>query len=109
MAKMKMKMQMQLQIPTDAVMSHFCYTYSKALLEKLKKLIQEDRIFLKGRSVAEAGPQLMRNITDITRSVMSNLGEQVLLYAPTSQPAPEHVDRFVSAIEEFLAIFEAKP
>lgn len=38
-------MEIELQINAEAIMSHFCWGYTNALLKKLKELIKKNRIF----------------------------------------------------------------
>ncbi len=98
-----------LLIEQRAVMSHFCYGYTRALLNKLKKLQEEDRIFSDGLEDAQENATLghRNEFTSIADVVINHLTEQV-----SNSPfkgdltVPDGVEDYISLLEEFLAIFE---
>jgi hypothetical protein len=93
--------QKQLLIPSQKVMSGFCYAFAKALLEKLKKLAGEDRVFKK----KNANPNLCTEMTEIAKSVISHLCDQLNLSEKTDY-APTDITTLITTAEEFLTSFE---
>jgi len=94
---------LQLLLKDDVIVG-FSYSFSKALLEKLKALKKEDRIF--EEEWKEAQNQDSSHLTEIARCVMEHLETQ--LNCDISGFNPDKVDCLISFAEEFLAIFEKK-
>ena len=79
------------------VITGFSYSFSSALLEKLKDLRTGDRIF-----------KAKECFSDIADVVINHLTEQLGIPTPTFGPSSTEVDKFISLVEEFLAIFKKK-
>jgi len=79
----------------------FSYSFSKALLEKLKKLKEGKRLFLKGKE-----------LTPIAFAISEHLSNQISPSDPiigVSDPVnPSEVDELISLAEEFLKTFEVE-
>ncbi len=104
--KMKQKV---LIIQADVPMNGFCYDFSKALFEKLKKLQKEDRIFEEGLKQAkyDSDIKIMAKLTDIAGTVLKQLNEQILFVDTVGERRyPQMIDDIMEVVEEFLAIFE---
>lgn len=89
----------------DIPINGFCYSYAKALVEKLKELQKENKTF----ALCENGNKYT---PAITQAVITALGEQVSFdnlhgngYEYIEQDV---VDEFIEMAEEFLSIFEKK-
>jgi hypothetical protein len=95
-----------LLIPAQAVMNGFCYAYSLALLEKLSRMIQQDRVFVGGNEKAKRNPTDSFQLTEVADAVCSALGKQTGI--TLGQSSDGRVSTFYSHVSEFLAIFEAR-
>ncbi len=97
MAK-QVQTQTQLQICEQAVMTEFCWGYANALLQKLKKLSEEDRLTNSRTS----------SFSDMAQQVYSELVRQVGLADDGKRK--ENLQSMcavqIAHAEEFLAIFE---
>lgn len=96
-------------IQADVPMNGFCYDFSKALFEKLKKLQKEDRIFEEGLKQAkyDSDIKIMAKLTDIAGTVLKQLNEQILFVDTVGERRyPQMIDDIMEVVEEFLAIFE---
>lgn len=75
----------------DDVINGFSYSFTKALLEKIKELVEQKRIFDK-----------RNNLLPITETVLGYLAIQVRDCPPNT---PEGIAELIATTEEFLAIF----
>jgi hypothetical protein len=98
--------EIKLLIPGDEIMDNFCYAYCKRLVGKLKELIREDRAFVNGNDEAKKNKDMNSNLTGIAHMIVATLVEQTNAYAGDENPAG--IDKLISDVEEFLAIFEVK-
>ena len=109
MAKMR-QLQLQLAIPEQAVMKGFCYAFSSKLLEKLKRLWIEGKVFLDHRR-AEENPKNPFSTYRLAFAVICHLDEQIKFHITIYQGEELCWNDLVSLIrttEEFLAIFEKR-
>jgi len=87
------------------VINGFSLYFSRKLLEKLKKIRSEGKIY-KGKDG--------REITKITSSVLAHLAQQMkgelqnLIESRMQIITADEIDEVISTTEEFLAIFEEK-
>ena len=102
-AKIEMKM---LLIPHDLVMDGFCYAYCEALLNKLKKLVEENKV-LEGSVISrDACSNPLQYLPPIAESVVTELCAQIGLGRPESVTSERYVGDLIATATEFLAIFE---
>jgi hypothetical protein len=92
----------------DDVVNGFSYSFSAALLKKLKQLKKDDNLFKYSNTDHIQGP-----VTDIAEIVMHHLRGQISEHilpedTPNDPISLNEVDRFILLVEEFLAIFQAK-
>lgn len=88
--------QIQLSIDLMVVMDAFCWSYANALLQKLKELKQQNRVFEKGDK-----------LTKIAHAVTHALYHQIDLgIAPNINR--EELDIMIRDAEEYLSIFHKK-
>lgn len=103
-------MQMKLIVQQDQVMNSFCWAYSNALLQKIKRLIEEDRLFTDGNKEAEQREEETRygsEMTEIGYATMSTLAEQINSNSiDGTTVSPSTVNQFIATAEEFLNIFK---
>ncbi len=92
------------------VMNNFCLPFAERLLEKLKLLQGEDRIFMKDASL----PQFW-NLTPVARAVVLHL--HYMLFRDQDDPiltrkftdrsaARANVQELIDVAEEFISIFK---
>lgn len=100
----QMLVQAQLQIEATAVMNEFCWAYTNALVQKLEKLKEEDRL-------SEQEQDIFR-LTNLTESIIAKLIEQTGYNAGFifNYKDKEEVIRYIAPLltfaREFLQIFE---
>ena len=100
----------QLVIP-DIPINGFCYPYAKALLDKMKELEKENRIFEGGEENAASVWQQGKGHTETTviaRLIFYALVGQIELFSDYLAANPEELKKDMAIAEEFLAIFEKK-
>lgn len=104
MSKKELELGQKLQL--QQVMTDFCLPFSEKLLNKLKQLNTEDRIFVEGGSVARKS--VYAEITPITEAVMNQLHYQIFKETglQPSSIQPEELDVLISTAEEFIEIFK---
>ncbi len=98
--------QKQVLVLEQDVISGFSYSFSYHLLNKIKSLKKEDRIFKKGWEAAVKNSDYSSDLTEIFSTVAFQLGTQLGLCFTRS---PEGIEEFISCSEEFLAIFRTTP
>ncbi len=110
-----MELKLKLALQHD-VINGFSYSYCRALLEKLKALKVERRVFEDNEKAAECDESLKKGegyfatkLTPIAYSVIDALDEQIEGFRLGDIPKPSQVDAAIAVAEEFLAIFEKKP
>lgn len=81
----------KLRIPEGIVIKGFSYEFTKALLEKLKELVRENKITTKAEKI-------------LVKIMLSHLGSQLNRQLDELDKIPETI----KLVEEFLAIFEEK-
>jgi len=89
---MKQKLSLKINIP-ETVINGFCYPFTKALLEKLKLLLQEGRI----------DEEYSRD--DVVDAILSYLQKQLRIN--NVSPNVSGAKKIITAAEEFLSIFES--
>ena len=92
-------MKQELVIVPTAVMSDFCYSFSRALLEELQELKANDRVYQK---------QHTSSPTQLAQVVIKHLADQLTLEVDPGHLPPQQLDQLLSTAEEFLAIFSRK-
>jgi hypothetical protein len=98
-------------IPEYGIMNDFCYAFSKKVLEKLKLLVAEKRLF--AEPMEEVKRNDLRNIdsklTIIGSLVCTQLKNQMGLRIDSVKTEKSNaIDELIKGVEEFLAIFEKK-
>lgn len=103
---MELKM---LLIPSCEVMDSFCYSYAKALVNKLCELEEKKRVFEPGRP-ASAGRHGVPayELTRIAYSVISELQKQISYrnFTTDTYSTEEELQQIIETAKKFLAIFE---
>jgi len=88
------------------VINGFSYSFSKALLEKLKQLKKEGRIFQEDTPCKKIEKNLPIRITTIAETVIYYLTSQMNLSCDSSPIRPSKIEELIKVSKEFLAIFE---
>ena len=86
------------------VMSDFCYAFSRGLVDKLKKMMKEDRVFQGGNEKARKNPTLFMDLTPLAEVLAAKLGNQISWESSFNNW--NNMKKLISVAEEFLAIFE---
>jgi uncharacterized protein YfkK (UPF0435 family) len=97
----------------DDVIKGFSYSFSAALLKKLKEMKEKDQIFEKGiKEALEFADKSESGLTDMAYMVTDHLHNQISSHSgmPNTGTSmyPKEVDRLIALAEEFLAIFQKK-
>lgn len=89
------------------VINGFSYSFTKSLLEKLKKLKKEDRVFEYGwkKATEERNPS---DVTAIASVVISYLCDQIQTDLSVPRLKPIDIDNLIATSEEFLSIFSSE-
>jgi len=94
------------------VINGFSYSFTNSLLKKLKKLKEEDRIFVDGWKKAIEDERVSNiNKTKIADLVIAYLVEQLLgadLPDIRKSHYPSDIDNLIEVCEEFLSIFSSE-
>jgi hypothetical protein len=103
-----MKQQLKVRLEQD-VITGFSYSFTKALLGKLKQLKKEGRIFrdFEGKEESDS----MYSLTQIADSVLKHIDAQLgesSIYGGSCAATPDKVQQMIQTTEEFLAIFNEK-
>ncbi|HTW96592.1 MAG TPA: hypothetical protein VMD74_02960 [Candidatus Methylomirabilis sp.] len=94
------------------VITGFSYSFSSALLRKLKEMNEKDQIFKKGlkNALNDAKKNIQSYLTDMAIIVAVHLHQQISVSSDildlSTKNFPEEVNQFISFVEEFLAIFQ---
>ncbi|MBI5306678.1 hypothetical protein HZB04_03805 [Candidatus Wolfebacteria bacterium] len=97
---MKQTQELKLVLKND-VINGFSYSFSKTILEKLKEVVRDDRMFKNTYS--------SRRLTDIANTLVSHLYQQLCFYSSSFNVNDEKtIKELIAVAEEFLAIFEKK-
>jgi hypothetical protein len=92
------------------VVNGFSYSFSAALLKKLKQL-KKDRILFKSEFAYEH-PTTTYMLTDMAATTVSHLSLQISRHEHVLEnsrvKSVNGVDEFILFVEEFLAIFQTK-
>lgn len=105
----KQTQQLELTLKQD-VINGFSYSFTNSLLEKLKKLKEEDRIFKDGWEKAtevETRNHCTSSITKIASVVINYLDDQIRAGCG-SDMKPTTIDNLITTGEEFLSIFSSE-
>jgi len=110
MEEPEQRIECAIQIRPESVMTGFCYAFTHTLLQKLKKLNEEDKIFITDDKIAQMAP--------IVDGIICHLRSQLHFTLPLEffgshcQPL-EHkekreqiVNETIAVVEDFLEIFE---
>lgn len=103
-------MESSLVINPQEVMSHFCWAYCNALLEKLISLDEEDRVFEDGATLAwkraERGSK--SPLTKVTIATIGKIEEQTGIDFEINyhETTPKRFGEIIKETEEFLNIFK---
>jgi len=114
----KQTQRLELTLKQD-VINGFSYSFTKSLLEKLKKLKEEDRIFIGGweKAIEEEKQHKKNHLnidlnkTKIAKLVISYLVKQILgeeLPEIGDSKDPSDVDSLIEVCEDFLLTFSSE-
>jgi len=111
MAKATAK-QKKLLIPPDVVINGFCYSYCKALLERLKELAKKDKVFWYGEERARTNWAVQirgktynnKELTPVASLILHNLCKQLDCEEPKY---PETIRSLIASAGSFLTTFKA--
>ena len=100
---MAQQLQLQLILERD-VISGFSYSFCRALVNRLKKLVDEDKAFEEGEQT-----DLFLNITNyLYEQIPNTQGMRSYYDADEREDAERDAKNLIASVEEFLAIFESK-
>lgn len=77
-------------------MSDFCYSFSRALLEKLQELKANDQVYQK---------QHTSSLTQLAQALVKHLANQLNLEVDSRHFTPQELEQLISTAEEFLVNF----
>ncbi len=102
----KPEIKQKLVIEPNQVMIGFCWSYTKALLDKLIALGKEDRIFKKGARATQIDEKagFTSDLTDIAFVLISAIRTQINTPGDISNPST--VLKLIKVCQEFLDIFK---
>ncbi len=99
-----MKLELSLKLRQD-VITGFSYSFTKALVEKLKELLKKDNVFVDGNETAKTHDGYFRE-TEIAGIVTHYLCDQLQVQHSDKAKNLIEVEKLISLAEEFLSIFE---
>lgn len=103
---MTTQLKLKICIP-DGIISDFCYPFLKALLDKLKELEKEDRIFEDGVKIASSA-RCSCDLTNLAKVITNKIMSQIDLYLISEMATPLEIKGLIDLTEEFLTTFEVK-
>jgi hypothetical protein len=82
------------------VITGFSFSFTKALLDKLKKLMKEERLFEQHEGYFK------KELTDIGMTVCRYLCDQLQNRCNPEDQTPENITELINTADEFLATFK---